>query len=275
MRIVVLCSSPYSETGCAMAAKLAQSGNSLVGVLTLPAWDRKTILSKLGQWGLQDSVRYAQSKLFIHHQTRVSGVRNPYLGEILTQQGRLARSLHEAGKLYGFPVVSCADQNSASAIAAMKTWQPDLAVFTGGSILRREILSVPKFGVLNAHLGLLPEIRGMSSPEWSLICDVPLGITVHFMDAGIDTGPVLFRRQFVIPSECASLGDLRNRMIAQGIEFMVEAVNQLRDGRMSAIPQAKSAEDRQFFVMHDRLKAVAERRFQKLTVPCEADRSNA
>ncbi len=50
---------------------------------------------------------------------------------------------------------------------------------------------MPRLGILNVHLGLLPEVRGMSSPEWSLLQGVPLGITFHYMDAGIDTGPVL------------------------------------------------------------------------------------
>ena len=52
----------------------------------------------------------------------------------------------------------------------------------------KALLDVPRLGVLNIHLGLLPEIRGMSSPEWSLLNRVPVGITIHYMDAGIDTG---------------------------------------------------------------------------------------
>jgi folate-dependent phosphoribosylglycinamide formyltransferase PurN len=273
MRIVVLCSSPYSETGCATAAKLAESGAVPVGALTLPPWDRATIVRKIGQWGWRDSVRFAQSKLLGSKQAVASGVRNPYLASMLSKKGEVIRSLRGAGELYGFPVVSCGNHNSAHAIAQMKQWQPDVAVFTGGSILRWEVLSIPRFGVLNAHLALLPEIRGMSSPEWSLLCNVRLGITVHFMDEGVDTGPILLKREFDTPANCTSLPDLRNRMIAQGIEWIVDVVGQLESACISAVEQ-NSSEDRQYFVMHDRLKVMAENRLQKLNLGCEKTGSN-
>jgi methionyl-tRNA formyltransferase len=159
--------------------------------------------------------------------------------------------------------VTCGDQNSTRAVAQLEQWSPDLAIFTGGNILRDQVLKIPRLGVLNSHLALLPEIRGMSSPEWSLVCGVPLGITIHFMDSGIDTGPILLRRKFAGASDCDSLTDLRNRMIAEGIELIAEAVAGLDRGTVSANPQADRETDRQFFVMHERLKAVATRCLKK------------
>jgi methionyl-tRNA formyltransferase len=125
-------------------------------------------------------------------------------------------------------------------------------------------LKIPRLGILNSHLALLPEIRGMSSPEWSLLCGVPLGITIHLMDSGIDTGPILLRRELAGVDDCDSLTDLRNRMIAEGIELIAEAVTGLDRGMFSAVPQAERETDRQFFVMHERLKAVATHRLKKV-----------
>jgi methionyl-tRNA formyltransferase len=125
------------------------------------------------------------------------------------------------------------------------------------------VLKVPRFGVLNSHLALLPEIRGMSSPEWSLLCGVPLGITIHFMDSGVDTGPMLLRREFAGAEGCDSLADLRNKMIAEGIELIAEAVAGLDRGTISAVPQTDREKDCQFFVMHERLKAVATRQMKE------------
>jgi methionyl-tRNA formyltransferase len=159
--------------------------------------------------------------------------------------------------------MSCGNQNDPTAIAQLKRWSPDLAIFTGGNILRDEVLRVPRLGILNSHLALLSEIRGMSSPEWSLVCGVRIGITIHFMDRGIDTGPILIRREFTGASECNSLTDLRNRMIAEGIELMSEAVAGLDRGTISALPQSDRDRDSQFFVMHDRLKSVATRRLKE------------
>ncbi len=224
MRVVILCSSPYSETGCAVAARLAQVGYAPVGALTLPSWDRGTLLRKVAQWGVRASLHYAVAKLAPGKATNRRQVLNPYLETSLRHGDGLFRSLRDVARAYGFPVVRCGDQNSARAIAQLEQWSPDLAIFAGGSILRDEVLKIPRLGVLNSHLALLPEIRGMSSPEWSLLCGVPLGITIHFMDTGLDTGPILLRREFAGADDCDSLTDLRNRMISEGIELLAEAV---------------------------------------------------
>lgn len=260
MRVAILCSSPYSETGCAVAARLGQLGFAPVGALTLPAWDRGTLTRKLGQWGLRELLRYAKTKLAPLKSASPKQVRNPHLERALRHGERIFRSLSEVASEYGFPVVTCRDQNSPRAVAQLKQWAPDVAVFTGGNILRGELLQAPRLGVLNAHLALLPEIRGMSSPEWSLLCGVPLGITIHFIDSGIDTGPILLRREFSAADQCDSLTDLRNRMIAEGIELLAEAVTGLDRGTMLPVPQPDREQDNQFFVMHERLKAEAERR---------------
>jgi methionyl-tRNA formyltransferase len=263
MRVVLLGSSPYSETGCAVASRLAQLGYAPVGALTLPSWDRSTLRRKLGQWGLRESLRFAGAKLAPGKSASREQVRNPYLEPALRYGGKVFRSLSEVAREHGFPVVTCHDQNSPRAIAQLKDWAPDVAVFTGGNILREELLRIPRLGVLNAHLARLPEIRGMSSPEWSLLCGVPLGITVHFMDAGIDTGPILLRREFSAANQCSSLTDLRNRMIAEGIELIGQAVVGLDRGTISAVTQSDRERDNQFFVMHERLKAEAVRRLKK------------
>jgi methionyl-tRNA formyltransferase len=158
---------------------------------------------------------------------------------------------------YGFPIAVCNDQNAPDSLAQLKEWSPDLIIFTGGNIVRKQLLDVPRLGLLNVHLGLLPEIRGMSSPEWSLLKHVPVGVTVHYMDAGIDTGPILLRSEFPEAAECHSFSDLRNRLIAFGVEKAGEVVAGLDRGTISATPQSELEEDHQFFVMHDWLQARA------------------
>jgi folate-dependent phosphoribosylglycinamide formyltransferase PurN len=261
MRVAILCSSPYSETSCAVAARLAHLGHVPVGALTLPSWDRGTLLRKVGQWGLRDSLHYAITKLIPGKST--IQIRNPYIESALRHGDGIFRSVRAVARTYGFPVVTCSDQNSPRAVAQLSQWSPDLAIFTGGNVLRDEVLKVPRLGILNSHLALLPEIRGMSSPEWSLLSGVPLGITIHCMDSGVDTGPILLRREFAGADGCDSMADLRNKMIAEGIELIAEAVAGLDRGTISAVPQTDREKDRQFFVMHEQLKAAATRRLKK------------
>jgi hypothetical protein len=227
-----------------------------MGAISLPALDRATLLRKFAQWGIWDSVRFAWSKL-APRRGEATGVRNPYLGGALQHGAKTLRSLHEVGSVYGFPIAITGDQNSPDAIDRLRQWLPDVAVFTGGNILRKTLLETPRLGVINSHLALLPEIRGMSSPEWSLLQGVPLGVTVHFMEAGIDTGPILLRREFHALEGCDSFADLRNRMIAFGMEMVVETITGLDAGTIRPKPQTEQETDNQFFVMHAWLKSQA------------------
>jgi|SRR5271154_473298 len=257
MRIIILSSSLYSETACAMAVRLAEFGHIPVGALSLPTLDRGTVLRKLGQWGVRGVANYARAKLIPHHSGVQPRVSNPHLQPLLQHGEGVFRSLRQVAALYGFPVTVCKDQNAPDSIARLREWSPDLIIFTGGNILRKQLLEVPRLGVLNVHLGWLPEIRGMSSPEWSLLNHVPVGITIHFMDAGIDTGPVLQKCEFPNAALCESLSDLRNRLIAFGIEKTAEVVAGFDRDTISATPQPDLDRDHQFFVMHEWLQARA------------------
>jgi folate-dependent phosphoribosylglycinamide formyltransferase PurN len=257
MRIVILCSSVYSETACAMAVRIAELGHTPVGVVAISTLDRGTLLRKLGQWGARDVIRYARAKLIPQRRDGRAQVSNPYLQPFLTHEDGVFRSLREVAKVYGFPVAVCSDQNAPHSIEQLKEWSPDLIIFTGGNIVRKQLLDVPRLGVLNVHLGMLPEVRGMSTPEWSLLKHVPVGVTIHYMDAGIDTGPILQQCELPNAAQCDSLSDLRNRLIAFGVEKAAEVVVGLDEGTISATPQPSLDEDHQFFVMHEWLQTQA------------------
>lgn len=278
MRIVVLGSSLYSETTCAMAVRLAECGYVPAGALVLSTWKRGTLLRKLTQWGIRDAASFAQKKLLPHYCDFQLKVHNPYLQPLLESPSGIYRNLRQVAQSYRFPVVICKDQNSPQSIDRVRQWSPDLIVFTGGNILRKQLLQVPRIGVFNIHLGLLPEIQGMSSPEWSLLTGVPVGITIHRMDAGIDTGPILRRYEFPDAHRCDSLNDLRNRLIAFGIEKIGEVIATV--DRDAAVPSAQThhdtdhKKDKQFFVMHHWLQERAAERLSQSRVGALAESIN-
>ena len=262
MRIVILASSVYSETACAMAVRMAELGYVPTGALALRTLNRKSMLRKLGQWGGREIAKFALTK-FPHPSHSRPGAHNSYLLPLLEHNGGYFRSLRQVAASYGFPVTVVNDQNALDSIAQLKNWSPDLIIFTGGNILRTPVLDLPRLGVINVHLGLLPEIRGMSAPEWSLLSHVLVGVTVHYMDAGIDTGPVLQRCEFPDTAQCESLSDLRNRLIAFGVEKAADVVTALDRGTICAVPQFELSnnenkeKDNQFYVMHEWLQARA------------------
>ena len=130
-----------------------------------------------------------------------------------------------------------------------------------GEILRREIIRSPAIGILNAHMGRLPAFRGMNVLEWSVFEGEPVGVTVHFIDEGIDMGDVLLFRELAVTAG-DTLDSLRAKSVALGVDLMAEAVAQLEAKRAHPLRQSRSA-GRQFFVMNPRLRAVTERRLHK------------
>jgi methionyl-tRNA formyltransferase len=272
VRLVILSSSVYSETAGAMAAQLAQRGYVPFGALALRTLHPGTIVRKIGQWGPRKVANYARAKLFSRRVDGQSQLQNPYLLPLLGHGGTGFRSLRQLAGFHKFPIAVCGDQNSPSSIARLKQWAPDLLIFTGGNILRETLLKVPRLGVLNAHLGLLPEVRGMSSPEWSLLNAVAPGVTIHYMDSGIDTGPILQRCELPGPGRSESLVDLRHRLIAFGIEKMADIVTALDRSQISPKAQSELEKDNQFFVMHQWLQARAADRLAEIRMFQDAPR---
>lgn len=71
-------------------------------------------------------------------------------------------------------------------------------------IVPESVLNIPKFGTLNLHPAFLPFNRGWHTPTWAILEDTPIGATLHFMDADIDTGDIVHqKRQMVTPSDTA------------------------------------------------------------------------
>jgi hypothetical protein len=149
--------------------------------------------------------------------------------------------------------------NGPDALEALRAAEPQLIVYTGGGIVRDELLSIPSIGVLNAHMGLLPGYRGMNALEWSLLHGDPLGVTIHFIDCGIDTGDILLRRELT-PSLGDTIGSLRTAATRESAAALADAVRLLREGRETRTSQSRDG--KQYFVMHSRLKEVAEKRLR-------------
>jgi methionyl-tRNA formyltransferase len=77
---------------------------------------------------------------------------------------------------------------------------PDvIVVWSYSMMLSQAVLDVPRLGAINVHGGLLPDYRGGHVMQWAIVNgEVETGVTLHYMDAGIDTGPVIADARFPI-----------------------------------------------------------------------------
>src|SRR6267378_7955405 len=81
--------------------------------------------------------------------------------------------------------------------ARLRSLQCDVGLHTANVIYREPTISAFRLGILNAHIGILPKYRGRSVAEWSVLQGDPTGVTVFFIDSGIDTGGRIVLREFI------------------------------------------------------------------------------
>jgi len=98
----------------------------------------------------------------------------------------------------GIPVLNGVNVNGRKCRAFIAAHHPDLLVSAYfGQILKKRVLDIPRRGALNVHPGWLPAYRGAMCYFWVLKNGEDSGgVSVHWMDEGIDTGAVLMRRSF-------------------------------------------------------------------------------
>jgi methionyl-tRNA formyltransferase len=151
---------------------------------------------------------------------------------------------------YSIPVISCSNLNDAVVVNDLREIQPDLIVFTGGGLIRQDVLANSGNGVLNCHMGVLPPYRGMDVVEWPILegnID-QIGITVHFMDKGVDTGDILQVSQ-IHPRTGETISELRDRIEPVMCQTLVDTCIRFLDGKIERQPQ-NIRTGKQYFKMH-------------------------
>ena len=109
----------------------------------------------------------------------------------------------ECAVKHGIPVFQPRRIKTPEAIEELKKYPADIYIVAAfGQILSQEILDLPKYGCLNIHASLLPKYRG-ASPIQRVIIDgeTETGVTIMQMNAGLDTGDMLYRKKIPITSE--------------------------------------------------------------------------
>ena len=140
------------------------------------------------------------------------------------------------------PILQPPRIKSAEAVAAIQSFGPDvIVVMAYGQILPRSVLEIPRIACLNLHASLLPRHRGAAPIQAAIVAgDRESGITVMYMDEGLDTGDVMLQRRLEISGNETG-GSLHNRLGEIAPEALREALAQLQEGSAPRIPQDSAA----------------------------------
>ena len=128
--------------------------------------------------------------------------------------------------------------NSDEFIERMKSYDVDLFVsMSFNQIFKSEIMNLPKFKTINCHAGKLPYYRGRNILNWALINDEKeFGITVHFMDEGIDTGDIILQKSYPITDD-DDYGTLLERAYTGCADILYESIKRIQSGEVNLIKQ--------------------------------------
>jgi hypothetical protein len=137
----------------------------------------------------------------------------------------------------GLPVLGVSDFAHATTLATLGAWQPDAAVVACFSQrIPDPLLALPRYGFLNLHPSLLPAYRGPRPVYWQLRHDAPTGITIHYMDEGLDTGDIAAQREVALPFGLNE-AEAERRLMLVGVELLRGVLADLARGVVRRQPQ--------------------------------------
>ncbi|MCM3572823.1 methionyl-tRNA formyltransferase [Mesobacillus subterraneus] len=116
--------------------------------------------------------------------------------------------------------------------------EPELIVTAAfGQILPNKLLEAPKFGCINVHASLLPELRGGAPIHYAIIRGKEkTGITIMYMVEKLDAGDILTQVEVPI-TETDTVGTLHDKMSSAGAELLSETIPKLLKGEITPVPQ--------------------------------------
>ena len=130
------------------------------------------------------------------------------------------------------------DVNADSFLNKISLHECDIFVsMSFDQILRKRFYSFPRLGTINCHAGKLPYYRGRNILNWALINDeIEFGITVHYIDDGVDTGDIVLQRTYSI-SDSDDYASLLATAYSECPLVLYEAIQLIKSGKSARLPQ--------------------------------------
>ncbi len=204
----------------------------IVAISILSPFDQFVLATMHDRWPLQSVLRPYATRRSLRRQA-ADAMKSPVrtLGQRLNREVRRWRDAKRRqafvqilGEAYDrlpadLPTkdIRYGDVNSAETEQFLRELEPDLIITSGCPILKPNIFTIPRLATLNVHWGIAPAYRGNDTLFWPLAQGdySNIGVTIHQIDEGIDTGPILAQAypdlapddtEATVYAKCAELG---------------------------------------------------------------------
>ena len=125
--------------------------------------------------------------------------------------------------------------NRIEFIETLEKLEIDVIINQSQSIIKKDLLDIPKIGVINRHNALLPKNRGRLTPFWVLYKNEPeTGVSIHFVEEWIDSGDIIVQKRFPIDDR-DTFRDVVEKNYQLAGEAILEALDRLEAGDYSLI----------------------------------------
>ncbi len=145
----------------------------------------------------------------------------------------------EIALAHGYPILQPEKLRARESVEEIKSYGPigAMVVVAYGQKIPPELLTWPKYGVVNVHGSILPKYRGAAPIQHAIIAgETRTGVTTMLMDEGWDTGDILLQESLdILPDE--NSGELSKRLAILGSRLLIRTLNDLRDGTVAPQPQ--------------------------------------
>ena len=141
---------------------------------------------------------------------------------------------------HDIPVFQPERLRNPEAVQVIEQAKPDMIVVAAfGQILPKAVLELPKYGCINVHASLLPAYRGAAPIQWSILDGCKqTGVTIMYMNEGLDTGDILLQKTVEITPEETG-GSLHDKLAEIGAEALAEAIPGVFSGSLKPVAQGE------------------------------------
>lgn len=146
--------------------------------------------------------------------------------------------LQELGKKHQIDVLFTPNINSPEFVQTLQSYNADLFVsMSFNQIFKSELINLPARKTINCHAGKLPYYRGRNILNWALINDEKeFGITVHYVDEGVDTGDIILQDVYEINDQ-DTYQTLLEKAYSGCPDILYRAIKLIQDGNVKRIRQ--------------------------------------
>lgn len=164
------------------------------------------------------------------------------IGSITVSNKKMSQPIKKVTEELNIPLLETDNLNCTKVKKWVANLSPDLLVLSFVTMfVPNSIINMSTHGGINYHPSLLPKYRGGSAINWAIINgEKETGVTIHYIDEGIDTGDIILQENVKIDDNDTVVSLYFNKLYPLGIDLMKKTVKLIKDNKAHSIPQDNS-----------------------------------